>query len=85
MDGEMIYTEEDDETVGSGMTCSEMGCAHNEPLGDDHLSPGAPPLAQPSQTNDSDTGVTHREEEPQKTYSINGKRYVINVKLGAND
>ena len=80
----MVYTEEDYETVDSGMTCSGMGCTHNKLLRAEHLIPGAPPINKPSQNNDSDTGLTHTEEEPQKTYSINSKRYVINNKLGTN-
>ena len=60
VDGEMIYIEEeDDETVDSGMTSSEMGCTHDETLRDEHLGPGAPPLTQPSQTNDSNTSLNH--------------------------
>ena len=85
VDGDIIYTKEDKEAVESGMTCSDMGGTHNEPLRADHLSPGAPPLAQPSQTNDSNTGLTNTFEEPQKTYIINGKKYGINGKLSAND
>ena len=67
------------------MTCSDMGGAHNKPLRANHLSPGEPPLSRPSQTNDSNTGLTNAFEEPQKTYSANGKRYSINGKLGANN
>ena len=84
MDGEIIYTKDDGETVDSGMTCSNMGVAHNKFLRYDHLSPGELPLAQPSQTYNYDTGLTNTFEEPQKTYSNNGKRYSINVKLGTN-
>ena len=55
-----------------------MGCTHDKMLRADHLIPGAPPLDQPSHTNNSDTGLNHTEEENQKTYGISGK-------LGAND
>ena len=77
-DGEMIYREEDDETMDSEMTSRKMGCTHDEMPRSDHLSPRAPLLAQPSQTNGSDTCLDHPEGETQKTYGINGK-------IGAND
>ena len=44
VDGDIIYTKEDKETVESGMACSDMGGTHNEPLRADHLSPGRHPL-----------------------------------------
>ena len=58
MDGEMVYQEEDDETVNSEVTNSVMGCIHNEAPGANHLRPVVPPLAQPSQLNNSDTSLT---------------------------
>ena len=77
MNGEMIYREEDDKKVNSGMTISDMECTHDEAPRSDHLSPGAPPLAQPSQSNGSGNSLDHTEVETQKTYGINGK-------IGAN-
>ena len=74
----MIYREEDDTKVDSGVMSSKMGCTHDKTLRDDHLSPGAPPLSQPSQTNASDAILDNTEGETQKTFLINGK-------IGASD
>ena len=48
-DGELIYQEEDDETVDINLTNNSTGCTTSEIPGSDHLSTVETPLAQPSQ------------------------------------
>ena len=75
----MVYVDNDEETVDSGLTCSDMGGAHA-----DHLSPGEQQLAQPSQTHTADTDPPHTFKDLQQPYKEDGKRYGIKRKLGGN-
>ena len=76
----MIYAEDDEETVDSGLTCSNTGGAHT-----DHRSSGELPLPQPSQTHTADTDPPNTFEDIQQPYKEDGKRYSIDGKLGGNE
>ena len=76
----MVYAEDNEETVDSGLMCSNMGGAHAN-----HRSPGEPSLGQPSQTNTANTDPPYTFEDLQQPYKKDGKRYSIYGKLDSNE